>query len=214
MDAVLTTCPPSPCALMCGRNAWMPWTAPMKLTPISQSQSVSVMASTGPPIPTPALLQTTCWTLPKAAKVSSAARTTEARSETSQATARASAPEILQVAQGRVERALLDVREHHLRPLRGEGAGQGEADAAGRAGHEGGSSVEASDHLPSSILAGGSSDNQADHHHHPLVMIRLRSSALRGARGGSVLTSAIARLRCAVASTLLVAAVARTDAAM
>jgi hypothetical protein len=49
----------------------------MKLTPISQSQSVSVMASTGPPIPTPALLQTT-WTLPKAAKVSSAARTTEA----------------------------------------------------------------------------------------------------------------------------------------
>lgn len=70
----------------------MPWTEPMRLTAVSQFQSVSTIASRGPPMPAPALLQTMC-TLPKAANASSAAFITETGSETSQATARAYAPQ-------------------------------------------------------------------------------------------------------------------------
>ena len=39
MEAVLTTCPPSPCALILGTNVTTPLTTPPRLTPSTQSQS-------------------------------------------------------------------------------------------------------------------------------------------------------------------------------
>src|SRR4051794_38981869 len=91
IDDVVTMYPPSPWARMRGRNAWMPCATPLMLTSMSQSQSPSVASATGPASPMPALLTSTC-TRPKRRSVSSAARSTAARSVTSSVTASTPSP--------------------------------------------------------------------------------------------------------------------------
>jgi hypothetical protein len=56
IEAVLTMCPPSPCARMRGRIVTMPLIVPPRLTFITQSQSAKVASSVGPTTATPALL--------------------------------------------------------------------------------------------------------------------------------------------------------------
>ena len=75
-------CPPSPCASSRGRNVWIPLTTPPSSTSRPQSQSSYRASVTGPRMPMPALLQSTC-TLPKTRSASSAARARPSRSVTS-----------------------------------------------------------------------------------------------------------------------------------
>src|SRR5437762_11903173 len=91
IDAVLTMCPGSFCAIMRGRNASSPWMTPQRFTPSTHCQSRCVAVSSPPQSATPALLQST-WTRPKASKARPARAWTEARSVTSVRTASASPP--------------------------------------------------------------------------------------------------------------------------
>ena len=75
-------CPPSPCSSMRGTNVWIPLTTPPSRTPRPQSQSSYRATVTGPRMPMPALLHSTC-TLPKTRSASSAARANPSRSVTS-----------------------------------------------------------------------------------------------------------------------------------
>ena len=82
IDAVFTTCPPSPCALILGTNVTTPLTTPPRLTPSTQSQSWYVASAMSLKRLMPALLQRT-WTFPRTRSVSSAARANASRSVTS-----------------------------------------------------------------------------------------------------------------------------------
>src|SRR5579875_1473748 len=93
IDAVLTTCPSSPCRSRIGTNVRMPWITPQRLTPRIHSQSASVTSQASPPTDTPALLQTTC-TAPKASSVRCASASTSDAFDTSVGTARTRAPEL------------------------------------------------------------------------------------------------------------------------
>ena len=87
----------------------MTWTKPIKMTPITQSQSPGVISSRGPPQMTPALLQMRC-TLPKAANVSFAACWTDARSATSHSIACASISWPLSSARAALRAPYLNIR--------------------------------------------------------------------------------------------------------
>src|SRR5579884_379532 len=80
-EAVFTTWP-SPCSMKRGTKARMPFTTPKRLTPSTHFQSVSVTSHIGPPMPTPALLCTTC-TAPKFDTVWAARASTAPGSDTS-----------------------------------------------------------------------------------------------------------------------------------
>src|SRR4051794_12090314 len=75
-DAVFTMWQSSPCSIIAGTNAWIPWTMPIRLTPTSHSQSDSVDSHSGPLTATPALLKSR-WTRPKRDTVRCASASTE-----------------------------------------------------------------------------------------------------------------------------------------
>src|SRR5579885_575421 len=93
IDAVLTTCPYSPCRSRIGKNVRMPWITPTSLTPRIHTQPERVTSQASPPTDTPALLQTTC-TAPKASSVRCASASTSDAFDTSVGTARTRAPEL------------------------------------------------------------------------------------------------------------------------
>src|SRR5262245_4012681 len=91
IDAVVTTCPPSPWAFIRGTNVTTPLTTPPRFTPSTQSQSWNVASAMSLKRLIPAFRQTT-WTFPKARSVSSAARANASRSVTSKRIACAASP--------------------------------------------------------------------------------------------------------------------------
>src|SRR5882672_6085423 len=91
-DAVLTMCASTSCSIMIGRKVRCPWATPIRLTPIIQDQSSSVLSQHGrPPAATPALLHKTC-TAPYFSSVSAANAATSDGSDTSVTTACTSPP--------------------------------------------------------------------------------------------------------------------------
>jgi hypothetical protein len=109
----------------------MTWTKPIKLTPITQSQSPGVINSRGPPQPTPALLQTRC-TLPKTPNVSFAACCTDVRSATSHLIPYASIPWPLSSATAALSAPTSNIGQHHPHVCSTKGTRQGTSDAAFR----------------------------------------------------------------------------------
>src|SRR5262245_26025750 len=91
IEAVVTTCPPSPCALIRGTNVTTPLTTPPRLTPSTQSQSWYVASDMSLKRLIPAFRLTT-WTFPSTRSVSSAARPNASRSVTSSRIACTSPP--------------------------------------------------------------------------------------------------------------------------
>ncbi len=91
MDEVLTMCPPSPWRRSAGRKAWIPLPTPLMLTSITQFQSASLAAATGPVRPIPALL-TSRSMRPCSASIRAAAAFMAARSVTSTARVATSRP--------------------------------------------------------------------------------------------------------------------------
>ena len=85
IEDVFTTCP-SPCSIIRGTNARIPWITPQRFTPSTQAQSSVRNFHERPKVLTPALLHSTC-TAPKRSKEASASAWTEASSETSVGTA-------------------------------------------------------------------------------------------------------------------------------
>ena len=82
-EAVLTTCPSSPCFRIAGTKWRMPWMIPQMLTPITNSQSPGgTSISRAPCIGTPALLQA-MWSLPKLRSASASASSTDCSCVTS-----------------------------------------------------------------------------------------------------------------------------------
>src|SRR5215471_10628315 len=84
-EAVLTTWP-SPCSIILGTNARMPWATPSRLTSTIQRQRSAGTVQVSPPVPTPALLHTT-WAVPNRSNVAAARASTAASSRTSVGTA-------------------------------------------------------------------------------------------------------------------------------
>src|SRR5918996_1579504 len=84
-DAVLTTCP-SPCSIIRGTNERMPWATPSRLTSTIQRQRSAGTVHASPPMPTPALLHSTC-AVPNRSNVAAASASTADGSRTSVTTA-------------------------------------------------------------------------------------------------------------------------------
>src|SRR6185436_18007259 len=87
-EAVLTTCPASPCFRIAGTKWRMPWMTPQTLTPMTKDQSATgTSTSRVPCIGTPALLQA-MWSLPKRRSASPSASITDCSRVTSILTGR------------------------------------------------------------------------------------------------------------------------------
>src|ERR671919_753908 len=84
-DAVLTTCP-SPCSIIRGTNERMPWATPSRLTSTIQRQRSAGTVHASPPMPTLALLHSTC-AVPNRSNVAAASASTADGSRTSVTTA-------------------------------------------------------------------------------------------------------------------------------
>ena len=94
----------------------MPLMTPQRLTPSTHSQVSVGVSHDSPPLPTPALLQTT-WTPPKRATAASASACTCAGSLTSVTTPSTSTPAPRQFGDRGVERGDLDVTDDDAHPL-------------------------------------------------------------------------------------------------
>ena len=113
----------------------MTWTNPIRLTPITQSQSPGVISSTGPPQPTPALLQTEMHLFQNCERFFCSVLYRCAISYIAFDTMRIY-PLAFKFGHSSVEGAHLNVRQHHPHFCSSKLPRQGKADAARSAGYE------------------------------------------------------------------------------